>query len=630
VLAESARPTPSTDASTGDAAGGMPVVRMLDEQTIGKIAAGEVVERPVSAVKELLENALDAGATRIRVAVRDGGIGLIEVADNGCGIVRDELAVAIQRHATSKLQAFSDLDALRTLGFRGEALPSIAAVSDLTVRSKASTSDHGHAIRVQFGIAGEPEATATSAGTVVTVRDLFANVPARKKFLRQTGTESGYIQRAVAAYAGAYPAVAIEFVADDRRSFATSGSGDPITAALEVWGAEVGNAALPLEPLEEISAVAGVTVTGWVGAPSLTKSHRQGIVLFVNGRWVQNRALSFALEEAYHSLLMVGRHPVACAHVHVDPAAVDVNVHPTKAEVKFEDERAACRALSRATHAALARGPRADLPGIRLQPVPGAPAEVGGTVMPIHSQQTMSTPRPGEVVSSPSPSAGTPTVHWVAPQLQPKPSVVAIGTEQDAEPVAAHRSGVPVLRVLGQVGGNYIVAEGPDGMYLIDQHAAHERVMYEKILGQLQGRESVRQPLLDPLVVELTPEEMGAWEKSQAELGEIGFEIEAFAVQAVLVRAVPALVQRVDIAERLRLILQELASGGTGASWLDAVAISTACHTSIRAGQALSVPEMRELVAQLEQTTHPRACGHGRPTMLHMSRGDLEKQFERR
>ena len=625
VLAESSRPlqSPAPPSNT-------PVVRLLDEETIGKIAAGEVVERPVSAVKELLENALDAGATRIRVAVREGGIGLIEIADNGCGIAEDELSVAIRRHATSKLRAFTDLDSLRTLGFRGEALPSIAAVSDLTIRSRTADGDHGHAIRVAFGKVTEPEAVAASAGTVVTVRDLFANVPARKKFLRQTGTESGYILRAVAAYAGAYPEVAIEFVADERRAFATTGSGDPITAALEVWGAEVGNAALRLEPLDEISAVPGVTVTGWVGAPSVTRSHRQGIVLFVNGRWVQNRALSFALEEAYHSLLMVGRHPVACVHVHLDPAAVDVNVHPTKAEVKFEDERAACRALSRATHAALARGPRAEMPGIRFQHVPGGAEPGEATLSPVvHVQSPMG--NAPVAFPSPTPSAGmeTANVGWGAPQLQPKPSVTTAAAEvEELQPT--HRSGVPVLRVLGQVGGNYIVAEGPDGMYLIDQHAAHERVMYEKILGQLAGREMARQPLLDPLVVELTPEEMGAWEKSRAELDAIGFEIDMFAAQAVLVRTVPALVQRVDIAERLRLILQELAEGGTGASWMDAVAISTACHTSIRAGQVLSIPEMRELVAQLEQTVQPRACGHGRPTMLHLSQGDLEKQFERR
>ncbi|MBA3415835.1 MAG: DNA mismatch repair endonuclease MutL, partial [Chloroflexia bacterium] len=342
-----------------------PPIRLLAPDTIGKIAAGETVERPVSAVKELLENALDAGARRVRVALREGGTGLIEVADDGRGIPPAELPLAVQRHATSKLAAFEDLDALATLGFRGEALPSIGAVGDLAIRSRPADLPHGTAIRVRFGAVSAPAPVAAAPGTVVTVRDLFANVPARKKFLRQAGTEAGYAVRAVGAYAAAYPAVAIELVVDDRRAFATTGSGDPVVAALETYGAEVGGAALPLAPLEESAAVPGVAVAGWVGAPSVTRSHRQGIVLFVNGRWVQHRALSYALEEAYHSLLMVGRHPVAVVHLTLDPAAVDVNVHPTKAEVKFVDERAACRALSRSVHAALSRAPQAALPDIR-------------------------------------------------------------------------------------------------------------------------------------------------------------------------------------------------------------------------------------------------------------------------
>ena len=571
-------------------------IRLLAHDTIGKIAAGETVERPVSAVKELLENALDAGARRVRVALREGGTGLIEVADDGCGIDPAELPLAVQRHATSKLAAFEDLAALATLGFRGEALPSIGAVGDLAIRTRPPDLSHGSAIRIRFGEVSPPEPVATAPGTVVTVRDLFANVPARKKFLRQTGTEAGYAQRAVAAYAAAYPGVAVELAIDDRRAFATTGSGDPVVAALETFGPEVAAAALPLAPLEESAAVPGVVVEGWIGAPGVTRSHRQGIVLFVNGRWIQHRALSFALEEAYHSLLMVGRHPVAVVHLRLDPGAVDVNVHPTKAEVRFVDERAACRALSRSVHAALSRSPQAELPPVRFEPPAARPFQAAVARGPM-----------GE----PEPAPGGP-----APEPDPLP--------------VAHPSGVPVLRVLGQVGGAFIIAEGPDGMYLIDQHAAHERVMYERILAAMHARDESRQALLDPLVVDLAPEEMTAYEKSVAELAAVGWEIEPFAAGAVAVRAVPAPVRRVDVGERLRLILRELAEGGTGESWQDAVAISTACHTSVRAGQALSLAEMRELVADLERTSQPRACGHGRPTMLHLSQSDLEKQFRRR
>jgi DNA mismatch repair protein MutL len=577
-------------------------LRLLDERTIGKIAAGEVVERPVSVAKELLENAIDAGATRIRVAVRGGGIELIEVVDNGHGIPAADLAIAIQRHATSKLSAFEDLDRLTTLGFRGEALPSIGAVSSLAIRSRPVDTSHAALLRVTFGDVSEPVVVGAAEGTAVTVRDLFANVPARRKFLRQPGTETGYIQRAVAAYAATYPAVSFELTVDNRRVFVTDGHGDAVAAATAAWGPDVGRAAIPLEPLDESAAVPGVTVEGWVSAPELSRSHRQGIIIFVNGRWVQNRALSFALEEAYHSLLLVGRHPLAAVHVHLDPATVDVNVHPTKAEVKFIDERAACRAVRRAVHAALARRPHHEMPGIRFEPIPTLP---GARQSPI----PFTPPRFGNG-----------------------------NAERDDSPVhaeqngagAAHPSGVPLLRVLGQISGSFIIAEGPDGMYLIDQHAAHERVMYERILAQMQERAVDRQPLLDPLVIDLTPDELSAFERSTAELAEIGFEIERWDGGAVAVRAIPALIKGVDIAERLRLILRELAEGGQGDSWLDAVAISTACHTSIRAGQTLSIPEMRELVSQLERSSQPRACGHGRPTMLHMTGSDLERQFQRK
>lgn len=575
-------------------------LRLLDARTIGKIAAGEVVERPVSAAKELLENALDAGATRIRVTVRGGGTDLIEVVDNGIGIAADELPLAVQRHATSKLAAFEDLDHLATLGFRSEALPSIGAVSSLAVRSRPRGAPHASLLRLDYGEIAPVVPVGAAEGTAVTVRDLFGNVPARRKFLRQPGTETGYIQRAVAAYAAVYPSVAIDLNVDGRRAFTTDGGGDAIAAATAAWGAEVGRAAIPLEPLDESAAVPGVGVSGWVSSPDVSRSHRQGIIIFVNGRWVQNRALAFALEEAYHSLLLVGRHPLAAVHIRLDPAQVDVNVHPTKAEVKFADERAACRALQRATHGALARCPHHDLPGFSFAPVPAVPA----------AQQ-----RP-------------------MPFTPPRYAPAALVEEPEAAPTngsaAAHPSGVPMLRVLGQIAGSFIIAEGPDGMYMIDQHAAHERIMYERILAQMQARAVDQQPLLDPLVIDLSPEELTAFERSTQELTAVGFEIDRWDGGAIVVRAIPALIKGVDLAERIRLILRELAEGGQGDSWLDAVAISTACHTSIRAGQTLSIPEMRELVTQLERTSQPRACGHGRPTMLHMSGSDLERQFQRR
>ena len=578
-------------------------IQLLSPDTIGKIAAGEVVERPASAVKELLENALDAGATRVAVEVRGGGIDLIEISDDGRGIVAAEVPMALQRYATSKLQRFEDLDSLQTLGFRGEALASIAAVSALTLRTHSGDEAAGTVTKVDFGEVGPTTAAAAPVGMTVTVRDLFANVPARRKFLRQPGTEHGYIGRVVAAYACAYPHVRFTLTVEGRTTLATDGSGDPVAAASGVFGLEVGRAALLLAALEESAEVPGVSVAGWIGAPSVTRSHRQDMIFFVNGRWIQSRSLGYALEEAYHSLLMVGRRPIAFVHLTVDPAALDVNVHPTKAEIKFQDERSAARGVSRAAHQALLQTPHDVLPAVTFTP----------SITPVTARQA---------------DFATPAALGFARTFEPRPESEPVSSS--TAPHQRLQSGVPVMRVLGQVGGNYIVAEGPSGMYLIDQHAAHERVMYEKILAQMQGAQVERQSMLDPLIVELTPEEHAVFERSRDELAQIGFEIDPFGGTTVALRAVPALVRNVDIAERLHLILDELGEGGVGRSWLDSVAISAACHTSIRAGQALSLAEMRELVAELERCAQPRACGHGRPTMIHLSQIDLEKQFSRR
>ena len=574
-------------------------IRLLSQDTVGKITAGEVVERPASVVKELLENSLDAGARRIEIEVRQGGSELIEVSDDGRGMDADELGIAIQRHATSKLVRFEDLDVLTTLGFRGEALPSIAAVSALTLRSATQESTHAAELRVAFGTASEPLPVAAPRGTTVSVRDLFGNVPVRRKFLRQAATEVSYIIRIVGAYATAYPGVRFTLVSDGRRAIATDGSGNNEAAAIGVFGPEIAGATLELPQLDSEAAVPGVHVEGWVGAPRITRSHRQHLHFFVNGRWVQHRPLSFALEEAFHTLLMVGRHPLGVVKVSLAPDAVDVNVHPSKAEIKFIDERAVSRAVRRASHGALSGTQRGDLPLFRF------PEQPFGTSIHTSVPQTA---LPGWSATNTSSALDTPT--------------------SNVPTFAAAR--LPILRVLGQVGATYIVAEGPTGVFLIDQHAAHERILYEQLANHARANLIEQQPLLEPLIVELPWTEMEIFERSRDELTQVGFEIEPFGESSVAIRAVPAVIRGINFAERLHLILKELAEGGSGDSWLDSVAISAACHTSIRAGQALSLPEMRELVIQLERTQQPRACGHGRPTMVHLTPSDLERQFSRR
>ena len=583
-------------------------IQLLTEETIGKIAAGEVVERPVSVVKELIENAIDARATRIDIEIEEGGNKLIRVTDNGIGMNRDELPLAVTRHATSKLSTFDDLERLHTLGFRGEALPSIGSVAGLSIRS--GSADGSGAIDIDFGRVEPARIEAAPRGTTVTVRDLFGNVPARRKFLRQPGTEATYINRMIGAYACHRSDIQWTLTSDGRQSIKTDGRGDDASAAIGVFGPELAGNVLVLGEMDADMRVPGVEVTGWISSPAVHRSHRQSLHFFVNGRLIQHRALIYALMDAYHSLLMVGRHPLGMVRIEVDPAAVDVNVHPTKAEVKFADERAVARAVQRAAHAALLQQRNDVLPEISFEPIPRAKLEPhqitftsGADPIPMTDDHRLDSRTQFERREEPTPPHVT---------EMPNPS------------------GIPVLRVLGQVGATYIIAEGPQGMFLIDQHAAHERIMYEKILAQMQANAIDQQPMLDPLVIELPADELAIFEKSMEELNQIGFEVDRFSENSIIVRAIPALVKGVDVSKRMHDILRELVEGGAGDSWMDSVAISASCHTSIRAGQALSLPEMRELVAQLERCEHPRACGHGRPTMLHMSQNELERQFNRR
>lgn len=577
-------------------------IRRLDNETIGKIAAGEVVERPASVVKELLENAIDAGATRLSIAIEDGGSRSIEVIDNGSGMSADDLLLAFERHATSKLGCFEDLDRLRTLGFRGEAVPSIAAVSRMTIRSRPPDRRAAATVRSEFGQLSDLATEAGDTGTRVLVEDLFENVPARRKFLRQASTESAQIVRIVGAYAAAYPSVAVELTIDGRRSFGTSGRGDLLEAAGEVFGADVGRSAITLQLPEVDARIPGVELSGWLCSPATTRSHRQQMIFFLNGRLIAARSLQYALEEAYHTLLMVGRHPVTLVRIEVDPDRVDVNVHPSKSEVRFEDERAVARAISRAAHATLTRAPQVEAPPVRLS----------------HSLE------PASYASAPFPQQ-TFRSSWQTDQRIDD----AVTRDGDGEIAAPNRTAMPLLRVLGQVASTYIIAEGPEGLYLVDQHAAHERVVYERFLGQMAEAGVDRQPMLDPIVLDLAPHELTVVEQSADELAQVGFDIDRFGPSSIVIRSVPTVAVGVDIEQRFRAILQELSEGGAGTSWLDSVAVSVACHTSIRAGQTLSLPEMRALLEQLERTQQPRACGHGRPTMLRLTQDELERQFGR-
>ncbi|HEX5166930.1 MAG TPA: DNA mismatch repair endonuclease MutL [Thermomicrobiales bacterium] len=577
-------------------------IQRLTLETVGKIAAGEVIERPAAAVKELLENAIDAGGRRIDIAIAGGGIDELEVRDDGRGIAFDDLPLAIERHATSKIASIDDLKALTTLGFRGEALASLSAISDLRIQSLDEGETAGGMLRVEFGHDRPPQRVAWGGGTSIVARDLFANLPARRKFLRQPQTEANYVARIVSAYALAYPQIAFSLEIDGRRSFVTDGSGDTIGAAVAVWGPEIAGSLVPLVNPDETPD--GFEVSGIVSLPDLDRATRQQQYLFAQGRLITSRQLGTAFEQAYHTLLMVGRHPIGCIQIRVPADRIDVNVHPTKAEVRFADERLAFALVQRATREAIV-----------------------GHAAPAVIPTLVSSPLDEWTVQRRF-SLAHPERHLEPTGDRPTQPVSEQDFEFGAAPVGGRR--LPVLRVLGQVASMFIIAEGPDGMYLIDQHAAHERILFEKLMPGFELRASDRQLMLQPVQMQLAARDWETFDACRDELAAVGFEIEEFGGGSVLIRSVPAVLKIREPAKVLAKMLDEMGGGGRGTSRLESLAISAACHTSIRAGQALSLLEMRELVSQLEACSSPLACGHGRPTMLRMTAEELEKQFSRR
>ena len=569
-------------------------IKILDNETINQIAAGEVVERPASVVKELVENALDAGSTQIGVEIRGGGISLIKITDNGVGIPANEVELAFERHATSKIKTSGDLQSIGSLGFRGEALPSIAAVADVEVVTAAASEASGTYLLLEGGKVTKKAGQARTRGTTMSVRNLFKRVPARLKFLKSLNTESGHVSNVVSQYALAYPEVAFSLAIDGKENLKTSGKGNLLDAIIDVYGVATGSKMMAVDSTQQSwtadQGALDVRVTGMVGAPELAKTGRGYLSFFVNRRWVNSRTLAYAVEQAYSGLLMTGRHPVAIIDITLPPDAVDVNIHPAKSEVKFRQESEVFRAVQKAVRQALT----AQMPVPRIDDT-AAPYKA---TAPYRIDQL-----------------------WGESGAQaPTPPLM-----ESQSPLTAS---LPVLRVVGQVMNSYIVAEGPDGLYVIDQHAAHERIRYDKVLQQRQSQKPEVQGLLEPATLEVTPRQDAIMKSCLERLLDFGFAVETFGERTYLVRTVPALVAGDIWAGMLKELLDEL-SGEERSQWEEKIVASIACHGAIKAGQSLSGEEMRALVRQLEQTANPYTCPHGRPTIIKLSAAQLERGFGR-
>ena len=605
-------------------------IRVLPDALVDQIAAGEVVERPASVVKELVENSLDAGATTIRVDVRDGGAALVAVQDDGQGMTPEELPVALERHATSKLRTVEDLSRIASFGFRGEALPAIASVSRFRILSRARGEVVGHEILVEGGRILHSRAAGGPEGTRIEVADLFASVPARRKFLKRAGTEWGHIADWLARLAMARPEIHIETRRDDRAAIvwpACSDRRDRLALLLPE------NDAVGLLAVDHSTPDA--RVHGFVSTPEQSRATGQGLFLFVNGRPVRDRLLSHALCEPYRDLLPRGRFPIGIVFVEVPAESVDVNVHPAKWEVRFSDPQSIHRAIRHAVREAIAsRRWLAVAPG-RLA---SATSEVGRleTALPRVVRERELDWGGGAVARD----AGT-AVDWTLARDAQIPALESADShdatsEVQAPPVVSFRA----LRLLGQLHASYLLAEGEEGLVVIDQHAAHERILYERLRQDWLDAGVARQGLLSPVVVKVPAAAVVAVEQSAELVARLGFELEAFGEEALLLRAVPAELIASDPEALVRDLSAALAESERGPEadasavrWLpglDRMFATLACHAARRFGDRLPDAEQRAILAGLDSIPWAPTCPHGRPVAIRLDKADLEARFRRR
>jgi len=580
-------------------------IHILAPEVASQIAAGEVVERPASVVKELVENALDAGAQSISIQIEEAGRRLIEVADDGSGIPVDELALAVSRHATSKLATAKELFSISTLGFRGEALASIGSVSRLTITSRAADNQVGARIRVEGGREGQVEQTGVPVGTVVQVENLFYNVPARLKFLKSDTTERRAIDTFVTRYALAYPDVRFKLAEGKKATLQTSGDGDRRAILATLYGVETAK-----QMLEVIAEDDGMKLSGFISPTAITRSNRREMTFFINGRWVQDIPLNAALTQAYHTMLMVGRYPLATLFLDVDAEFVDVNVHPAKAEVRFREQDKVFSFVQRAVRRAL----------LAYAPVPSLPPA------------TLWSNRPS--VESREQGLDWTMAGDASNQLPVNSDKLPVEGETQTTPTDTGLPGVsmPLLRLIGQIGATYLVAEGPDGLYLIDQHAAHERILFEKLMLQHEKRDIPSQSLLQAESITLPPAQATLLEEQLELLNHFGFQVEAFGPNTFQVRAMPTIFSGSDAAFALRALVEDFEEDETPLQEeLETRIAARVCkRMAVKAGRALSEEEQRALLIDLENCDSPRTCPHGRPTMIHLSVDMLERQFGRK
>ena len=580
-------------------------IEILKDQVASQIAAGEVIERPTSVVKELVENSIDSDATEISIIILEAGKKLIEVSDNGLGIPIDELRLAVTRHATSKIVSADELYSIRTLGFRGEALASIASVSQFEILSRFQFEEIGGKLVIEAGKEVSFEKTGTPIGTRIRVRNLFFSVPARLKFLKTDSYEKQRISALIMRYSLAYPLIRFKLAIEDRVIFQTNGNGDKREILIQLYGLDTARKMLEISMQEE-----GYSLSGFISPIAITKSNRKDITFFINGRWVQDIALSAALIKAYQTMIMVGRYPIAVIFLDIPSQQVDVNVHPTKAEVRFQRPDYLFNLVQRATRRAL----------LAYNPVP--------EISPKNWLKQDSNENQAEI--SWFPANENPLSSGDSDNESLLDTTKNTGGTQDQFSIPNIKKSA-LLKLIGQIGLMYIVAEGPDGLYLIDQHAAHERVLFEKLMSQYSQR-IPSQSLLSPEIVTLPPNQSILLTGKISILNKLGFEVNEFGDNTFRIRSIPAILIGLDPISAIRVIVDDFEDDETPLKNKieEQIAARVCKRAAVKAGQVLTIQEQEILLRDLENCNSPRTCPHGRPTMIHLSVDLLEKQFGRR
>jgi len=609
----------------------LPKITILDPLTANQIAAGEVVERPFSVVKELVENSIDAGAKRIVIDLEEGGLASISVSDDGCGMSEEDLLLAFQRHATSKITCSHDLCRINTLGFRGEALPSIASISKVSVTTRTHSAINGSRATVEGGNIVAVEPAGCPAGTTVLVRDLFFNTPARRKAMKSPSSEGSLCGELVSRLALARPDIRYEMKTRGRRVFYSPGSGRLLDSVTAVYGKQLAKEMLPVRSAEQ-----GLSLTGLTGKPSLSRSSRSHITVIINGRYVRCPVVTAATEEAYRSLLPQGRRPVTVLALTVDPELLDVNVHPAKLEVRLLEEEKIAGLVTRTLMEAIRVKEIIPATKVTRPVLESSEHKESRFQLTIHQQQDQQVPPPGpetvicEQVTAKYETAGPGLSLGAADQGTTKPCPKEAEPAEETTGALLRKNELPVLNALAHLTPVYILAAGREGLYIVDQHAAHERILYESYLDQKGPKQS--QCLLIPLMLELDYRDAAVLTERVLWFADAGFILEHFGGYSFLLRGVPTSFptgQEKNLFLDLLDYFREKGQGLAQVEFEHQLYASMACRNAVKAGEKLSKASMDALLKSLAQTENPFTCPHGRPTIIHMSYRDLESRFKR-